>query len=87
MALIIKLVFPLYFEYNLSLGLITQPQLIIIIFQLYFGYSFSFLFGIYVTEADLFGLGWRSAYLLTGLLGLPIAALLFTVNIFRGFNS
>jgi len=47
---------------------------------LYFGYSLSFLFGIYVTEADLFGLGWRSAYILAGLLGLPIAALLFTIE-------
>ena len=50
------------------------------IFQLYFGYGLSFLLGIYGSSLNLFGLGWRAAYILAGGLGLPVAALLLLVG-------
>jgi len=42
----------------------------------YFGYGFSFIFGIYVTQLDLFGQGWRATYVLAGAPGLLLAILL-----------
>jgi len=46
----------------------------------YYGYGLAFIFGIYVTEADLFGFGWRSAYVIGGAPGLIIAILLFFIQ-------
>ena len=57
---------------------------------MYFGYGLSFLLGIYLTELDVLGLvsaimclpacyllqGWRATYIVAGLPGLPLAALL-----------
>ena len=37
---------------------------------IYFGYSFTFLVGTYGTEADVFGLGWRFAYIIIGIPGI-----------------
>jgi len=42
----------------------------------YFGYGLSFIFGIYVTQLDLFGQGWRATYVLAGAPGLLLALLL-----------
>ena len=36
---------------------------------IYFGYSLTFLVGTYGTEADVFGLGWRFAYIVIGIPG------------------
>lgn len=46
----------------------------------YFGYGFSFLFGIYLTEADLLGQGWRATYVVAGLPGLVVAAMLWCLQ-------
>ena len=35
----------------------------------YFGYGLSYAIGVYVTSANLFGLGWRMCYLLAGIPG------------------
>ena len=48
--------------------------------QVYFGYGFSFLFGIYLTEADLLGQGWRATYVVAGLPGLVVAAMLWCLQ-------
>jgi len=47
----------------------------------YYGYGLAYVFGIYITEADVAGYGWRSPYVLAGIPGMAIAALLlFTVK-------
>ena len=33
---------------------------------IYFGYGFSYLVGVYATEADIVGLSWRFAYIVSG---------------------
>ena len=33
---------------------------------IYFGYGFSYLVGVYATEADIAGLSWRFAYIVSG---------------------
>ena len=42
--------------------------------QVYLGYGFSFLFGVYVTRLDVLGWGWRASYILAGLPGIALAA-------------
>merc|ERR1719191_1221921 len=42
----------------------------------YYGYGLAFVFGIYITGADVGGWGWRAPYVLAGLPGLVIAALI-----------
>jgi len=42
----------------------------------YFGYGLSFLLGIYLTQLDVLGLGWRATYIVAGIPGLLLAALL-----------
>lgn len=39
----------------------------------YFGYALAFLFGLKMTDADLFGYGWRAAYILPGAAGILLA--------------
>jgi len=42
----------------------------------YFGYALAFLFGLKMTEANLFDYGWRSAYILPGAFGILVAILI-----------
>ena len=42
----------------------------------YYGYGLAYVFGIYITDADLLGYSWRAPYVLAGLPGVLIAALL-----------
>ena len=42
----------------------------------YFGYGLAFVFGIYLTDADILGYGWRSVYVGSALPGLIIAVLI-----------
>ena len=42
----------------------------------YYGYGLAFVFGIYITDADLLGYGWRAPYVLAGLPGILIAILI-----------
>jgi len=42
----------------------------------YYGYGLAYVYGIYITEADVLGYGWRSSYVIAGLPGLLIAGLL-----------
>ena len=44
----------------------------------YYGYGLAFVFGIYITSADVLGYGWRSPYVLAGLPGLLLALLTLT---------
>jgi len=44
----------------------------------YYGYGLAFVFGIYIASADVLGYGWRSPYVLAGLPGLILAALIAT---------
>jgi len=46
----------------------------------YFGYGFSFLFGIYLTEYNLLGQGWRATYVLAGLPGVLVSLTLLLVD-------
>jgi len=46
----------------------------------YFGYGFSFLFGIYLTQFNVLGYGWRATYIIAGLPGILIAAALLVVD-------
>ncbi|XP_023337354.1 uncharacterized protein LOC111708261 [Eurytemora carolleeae] len=46
----------------------------------YYGYGLAFIFGIYITQADILGYGWRSAYVMAGAPGLIIAALLIFIK-------
>jgi len=46
----------------------------------YFGYGFSFLFGIYLTQMNVLGHGWRATYVIAGLPGIVIAAALLLVQ-------
>ena len=48
-------------------------------FGVYLGFGLSQALGIHLTRANLFGLGWRPVYLLSGLPGLFLALLLLTV--------
>ena len=36
----------------------------------YYGYSLAFVFGIYMTQADIFGYGWRSVYVICAIPGI-----------------
>jgi len=42
----------------------------------YYGYGLAFVFGIYITDADVLGYGWRAPYVLAGLPGILIAILI-----------
>ena len=42
----------------------------------YYGYGLAYVFGIYITDANLLGYSWRAPYVLAGLPGVLIAALL-----------
>jgi len=42
----------------------------------YYGYGLAYVFGIYVTEADVLGYGWRSSYVIAGIPGLLLGLLL-----------
>ena len=44
----------------------------------YYGYGLAFVFGIYITSADVLGYGWRAPYILAGLPGLLLAVLILT---------
>eukprot|EP00092_Neocalanus_flemingeri_P010484 GFUD01011295.1.p1 GENE.GFUD01011295.1~~GFUD01011295.1.p1 ORF type:complete len:473 (+),score=126.28 GFUD01011295.1:388-1806(+) len=44
----------------------------------YYGYGLAFVFGIYITRADVLGYGWRAPYVLAALPGLVLAVLLAT---------
>jgi len=44
----------------------------------YYGYGLAFVFGIYITKADVLGYGWRAPYVLAALPGLLLALLLAT---------
>jgi MFS family permease len=46
----------------------------------YYGYGLAFIFGIYITQADILGYGWRSSYVIAGAPGLVIAALLLFIK-------
>merc|ERR1719244_1387785 len=47
----------------------------------YFGYGMAYIFGVYLTKADIFGFGWRASYVIGGLPGILISvAILFTVR-------
>ena len=48
------------FSWRVNSSLKQLLSLPYILLQVYFGYGFSFLFGIYLTEADLLGQGWRA---------------------------
>jgi len=43
----------------------------------YFGYGLNFIFGQYLTEADVLGYGWRVPYVIGGVPGVVIAVLIF----------
>ncbi|XP_067928431.1 MFS-type efflux pump MSMEG_3705-like isoform X2 [Watersipora subatra] len=52
---------------------------------IYFGYSLAYAFGNFLYAADIMGQGWRWVFYISGLLGLPVAVLLFcTVRESRG---
>lgn len=44
----------------------------------YYGYGLAFVFGIYITKADILGYGWRAPYVLAALPGILLAGLLAT---------
>ena len=44
----------------------------------YYGYGLAFVFGIYISSADVLGYGWRSPYVIAGLPGLLLATLTLT---------
>jgi len=44
----------------------------------YYGYGLAFVFGIYITKADILGYGWRAPYVLAALPGIVLALLLAT---------
>jgi len=46
----------------------------------YFGYGFSFLFGIYLTQFNVFGFGWRATYIIAGLPGILVSLALLVVE-------
>eukprot|EP00091_Calanus_sinicus_P014436 TRINITY_DN3197_c0_g1_i1.p1 TRINITY_DN3197_c0_g1~~TRINITY_DN3197_c0_g1_i1.p1 ORF type:complete len:463 (-),score=120.15 TRINITY_DN3197_c0_g1_i1:123-1511(-) len=47
----------------------------------YFGYGMAYIFGIYLTDADILGYGWRASYVIGGAPGILIAvAIFFTVR-------
>merc|ERR1719334_515864 len=47
----------------------------------YFGYGMAYIFGIYLTKADVLGFGWRASYVIGGAPGVLISvAIFFTVK-------
>jgi len=44
----------------------------------YYGYGLAFVFGIYITKADVLGYGWRAPYVIAALPGVVLAILLAT---------
>jgi len=42
----------------------------------YYGYSLAFVLGLYMTEADIFGYGWRSVYVICAIPGLVMGVLI-----------
>merc|ERR1719220_1737553 len=46
----------------------------------YFGYGFSFLFGIYLTQLDVAGYGWRATYVIAALPGFSLSLTLVMVR-------
>jgi hypothetical protein len=42
----------------------------------YYGYGLSFVLGIYATEADILGYGWRSPYVISAIPGFVLALLI-----------
>jgi len=53
----------------------------------YFGYGFSFLFGIYLTQFNVLGYGWRATYVIAGLPGIFISAALLVIDDPRTFEE
>ena len=48
---------------------------------IYFGYGLAFIYGRYLSKADILGFGWRAAYVIGGAPGILIAlAILFTIR-------
>jgi len=48
---------------------------------IYFGYGLAFIYGRYLSKADILGFGWRAAYVIGGAPGIIIAlAILFTIR-------
>ena len=43
----------------------------------YFGYGLAYIFGIYLTDLDVLGYGWRASYVIGGAPGILIAGLIF----------
>ena len=43
----------------------------------YFGYGLAYIFGIYLTDLDVLGYGWRASYVIGGAPGILIAVLIF----------
>ena len=43
----------------------------------YFGYGLAYIFGIYLTDLDVLGYGWRASYVIGGAPGILVAALIF----------
>ena len=47
----------------------------------YFGYGLAYIYGKYLTQADILGEGWRASYVIGGAPGVVIAlAMLFTLR-------
>ena len=46
----------------------------------YLGYGFAFLFGFNITEMDIMGHSWRSAYMLAGLTGVLLSPTLLLIH-------
>ena len=43
----------------------------------YLGFGLAFVLGINVTQADILGYGWRSTYVVAGIPGIIVSALIF----------
>lgn len=44
---------------------------------MYFGYGLAYIFGIYLTELDVLGYGWRASYVIGAAPGIIIGILIF----------
>ena len=42
----------------------------------YYGYSLAFVLGIYMTQADIFGYGWRSVYVICAIPGIAMGIII-----------
>ena len=53
----------------------------------YFGYGLAYIYGKYLTQADILGEGWRDSYVIGGAPGVVIAlAMLFTLRYTQPYN-